>query len=115
MSFLWIFPVFDTDYKMCEELITKSTHRSDERRIRHLANWILKSPDKEVALKFIYCNLNSKNFYPFANPWEGEEIYKIFEKTQSTKLTRLSTRDAGKLTLSNINGINESKRIDIDR
>lgn len=114
MSLLWIFFVSDTHHKICEELITKSIHRPDERRIRHLANWIFKSPNKEVALKFIYRNLNSKNFYPFANPWEGDEIYKIFEKSQSTKLIRLSTCDAGKLTLSNINGITKSKRIDIE-
>jgi hypothetical protein len=114
MSLLWTFSVSDTNYRMCKELLKKSTHRFDERRIKHLANWIFKSPNKDVALNFIYDNLDSKNFYPFANPWEGGEINKIFEKTQSTKLIRLSTRDAGKLTISNINGLSESRRIVIE-
>lgn len=114
MSYLWESDISESDYKKYENILSKSIHRYDDRRIKHLANWVLKSTNTEYTEKFIIENINCKNFYPFANPWVSNEIDEIFKQTKGTKLVRFSTRDAGKLTLSNINGISHSQRIDIN-
>ena len=103
----------DDEKKQAHSILEKSIHRVDDRRVNHLSTWIRESPNPVVSLKFINDNIDCKDFHPFANPWDKDEIKNIFKTTNGTKLLRLSTRSPGELTMSSIIGIDSSKRFNI--
>lgn len=116
--YLWELNLTDDELEKSKVIIENSKHRSNEMKIRHLASWIFKVKNSNsnniiTNTKFIIENIDHPAFYPFANPWNKTEIKNIFEKTNSTKLVRLSTRLPGVLTISNSIGIEYSKRINI--
>lgn len=116
--YLWDLNITDVEFNKSKCIIEKSKHRISDKKIRHLASWIFKGKDYNITnintnTKFIIDNIDHPSFYPFANPWNKPEIKNIFEKTNSTKLVRLSTRLPGVLTISNSTGIEYSKRINI--
>ena len=129
-NYLWKRTVSGDDLKLSTDFLTKSIHRVDDRRVRHLAVWVRhlaiwvrhlaiwvrhlavwvrKSVNPASSLAFIQANIDCADFHPFANPWSGDEIKDIFTKTNGMKLLRLSTRIPGELTLSNTKGIGASK------
>ena len=116
--YLWESDVSEVEFKKSKDILEKSKHRTNDLRIKHLAAWIFKSANVNKKIistntKFIIENIDHPTFHPFANPWNKTELQNIFEKTNSTKLIRLSTRQAGVLTISNAIGIEYSKRIKI--
>jgi hypothetical protein len=112
-NYLWKRTVSDDDLKLSTDFLTKSIHRVDDRRARHLVVWVRKSVNPASSLAFIQANIDCADFHPFANPWSGDEIKDIFTKTKCTKLLRLSTRSPGELTLSNTKGVGVSKRFNV--
>ena len=111
MIFLWALPVSDIDYKKYKEILTKSIHRVNDCRIKHIINWVNYSANPKFYEKFITDNINCSDFYPFANPWIKGDIEEIFKNAKCNKLLRLSTRLAGVLTISKIIGIQNSHRL----
>ena len=112
-NYLWKRTVSDDDLKLSTDFLTKSIHRVDDRRARHLAVWVRKSVNPASSLAFIQANIDCADFHPFANPWSGDEIKDIFTKTNGMKSLRLSTRIPGELTLSNTKGVGASKRFNV--
>lgn len=117
INYLWDYDVNEVDFINTKNILSKSKHRISDKRIKHLASWINKSNSANINSinKFIIENIDHPDFHPFANPWNKDEIKNIFEKTNSTKLIRLSTRNAGVITISNSNGIEYSKRLNITK
>ena len=108
-------PSLNDLYHGINKLLLESTHRCDSRTILHLYYWITDSENPESALEFLKQNIDDEFFHPFADPWIVGSMEKIFEKTYSTKVIRLSTRVAGSLTLSHSKGLQHSKRFTIGK
>ena len=113
--FLWEFDISSDDTKKYDDIIKKSLHRVSDRRIKHLANWVNKSYSPETSFTFISENIDAIEFFPFASPWEINELENIYKKTNGSKLIRLSTREAGVLTISSNIIINCHRRFYIGR
>ena len=111
MIFLWDVGVCDSDIIIFDDIIKNSIHRVTDKRIRHLANWVKNSFDPKFSLQFIKSNIDCGGFYPFTNPWDDDELKNIYEKTNGGKIIRLSTGEAGVLTISSNSFIMEHTRI----
>jgi hypothetical protein len=111
-TYLWDLCSDSPNKNKVEEILEKSVHRVDKKRIQHMTNWI-NCTDSKMALEFLENNIDSPNFHPFVDPWEndGETIKTLFKNIKGNKIVRLSTRASGYLTISHTGGINKSKRI----
>jgi hypothetical protein len=96
-------------------ILHASTHRVTQARINQLTNWIFDAPDRSATHTFISKAIDNKYFCPFADPWNPGEIEDVMDKANGTKIIRLSTRKAGYLALSHINGIEHTRRLTVTR
>jgi hypothetical protein len=112
MTFLWDLRNMAATCINVEDILKKSKHRSTQKRINHMSQWIDASDDSKVSLQFLRDNIDSPNFHPFADPWEndGKSMEDLFH-LGGNKIVRLSTRAAGYFTISHTGGIAQSKRI----
>ena len=116
-TLLWDKPIINETLKKSYEILSKTTHQATGNRLLHLTAWIQYSEDPELSYKFLLANINCPYFYPFIDLMPDaniSEIEQILKKIGGTNFVKLSTINAGKLTIISVNSFINKKLISIN-